>query len=188
MSKEEVPAVKKSSTTNPQASAKLKDEGINPFMPETDPKNPYGPNYEELPYETKVYYKFNKIRKHVHLDKEDDERIVKFNLTFMFGILGSALLGCGVGYGIRRAIFKPYFVRIDDALIDYGRPYYGVFFAGAATIAYNYFSQRYVEEVCIPLTSKYIKTATENGFQDYKISEHREINTDSLLKDVRKFG
>ena len=40
-------------------------------MSETDPQNPYGPNYEELPYETKVYYKFNKIRRYIHYTKED---------------------------------------------------------------------------------------------------------------------
>ena len=34
---------------------KLKREDINPFFLETDPRNPYGPNFEELPYETKVH-------------------------------------------------------------------------------------------------------------------------------------
>ena len=41
-------------------------------MKETDPKNPYGPNYEELPQSTKIYYKFNKVKKYVHFSKEDE--------------------------------------------------------------------------------------------------------------------
>jgi hypothetical protein len=43
----------------------------NPFMSDHDPKNPYGPNYEPLPYETKLYYKFCKIAKFVHYSPED---------------------------------------------------------------------------------------------------------------------
>jgi len=41
------------------------------FMKEHDPRNPYGPNYQELPYDTKVYYKFCKISKYVHYNLED---------------------------------------------------------------------------------------------------------------------
>ena len=40
-------------------------------MKDTDPKNPFGINYEDLPMETKIRYKFNLIKNHVHFDKED---------------------------------------------------------------------------------------------------------------------
>lgn len=30
-----------------------------PFMSENHPLNPYGSNYIEHPYETKIFYKFN---------------------------------------------------------------------------------------------------------------------------------
>lgn len=36
-------------------------------MSDTDPRNPYGSNYEELEYETKIFYKYTEIKKHVHL-------------------------------------------------------------------------------------------------------------------------
>lgn len=36
----------------------LKNTNIQPFMSETDPRNPYGCNYEELEYDTKVFYKY----------------------------------------------------------------------------------------------------------------------------------
>jgi hypothetical protein len=36
-------------------------------MDETDPSNPYGPNYERLSYETKKYYKFLKIKTYIHM-------------------------------------------------------------------------------------------------------------------------
>ena len=38
-----------------------------PYMDETDPSNPYGPNYERLSYETKKYYKFLKIKTYIHM-------------------------------------------------------------------------------------------------------------------------
>jgi len=40
-------------------------------MSDEDPNNPYGPNYIELPYDTKAYYKFTRIRKYVHYTPED---------------------------------------------------------------------------------------------------------------------
>ena len=42
-----------------------------PFLSELDKTNPYGPNYEGLPLDTKIYYKFSRIRKYVHYDMED---------------------------------------------------------------------------------------------------------------------
>lgn len=39
-------------------------------MGENDPKNPYGPNYEELPIDTKIYYKYNRVRQYVHLENK----------------------------------------------------------------------------------------------------------------------
>ena len=50
---------------------KLLDNLNDPFLNELDPNNPYGPNFEGLPYESKVYYKFSRIRKYVHYDYDD---------------------------------------------------------------------------------------------------------------------
>ena len=35
-------------------SKRLHDENINPYMSDTDPRNPFGPNYIDLPYSTKL--------------------------------------------------------------------------------------------------------------------------------------
>jgi hypothetical protein len=36
----------------------MKNKNIKPFMSDTDPRNPYGCNFEEFNYESKVFYKY----------------------------------------------------------------------------------------------------------------------------------
>ena len=51
-----------------------------PFMGENHPLNPYGNNYIDHPYETKLFYKFNCVKKYVHLSPEDEERVWQSNI------------------------------------------------------------------------------------------------------------
>jgi len=69
----------------------LKNEYQNFFMEETSPLNPYGPNYHFLAYDTKVYNKFNRLKRYVHLTPEDTERLLKGNVYYFCGIVTSLL-------------------------------------------------------------------------------------------------
>lgn len=40
-------------------------------MEETSPKNPFGPNYQNIPYNAKIAYKFGKMKGFVRPDKQD---------------------------------------------------------------------------------------------------------------------
>jgi len=155
---------------------KLRNESVNPFMEEVDPKNPYGPNYEELPFDTKVYYKFNRVKKFVHIDKDDQEKMFNYNFKFIFGILGAVAVGCLTGYGLKRFFIKPYLSNVDDFLEQAPHLYYGLFFAGSATWAYYKMDELYIKQVCYPLLDKYLPQAITNGFEDYTISEFRTID------------
>jgi hypothetical protein len=153
---------------------KLHNQDVNPFMPETDPKNPYGPNYEELPYDTKVYYKFNKVRKFVHFEPEDQEKIVKSNYDFTFGMMGAITAGCLFGLVLRRYGLKR-IPRIDDLLENHTNLYYGFWFAGSGTWAYYALSEVYVKDICDPFLTKYTQKAIENGFDNYEISKFKRF-------------
>jgi len=155
---------------------KLKNESVNPFMEEIDPKNPYGPNYEELPYDTKVYYKFNRVKKFVHIDKGDQETMFNYNFKYVFGMIGAVTLGCLTGYGIRRLFIKPYLTRTEDFIEQIPHLYYGVFFAGSATMAYYKLDEMYTKDICYPLLDKYLPEAIKNGFEDYTISQYRTMD------------
>lgn len=98
---------------------KLYNEAISPFMQETDPRNPYGPNYEELPFETKIYYKYNKVKKYVHFAKEDEDVILNANFKFMFGLLGTITGSIVSAYILKRFIFKPFIPKIFEYCSDY---------------------------------------------------------------------
>lgn len=155
---------------------KLRNEGINPYMEETDPRNPYGPNYEELPYETKVYYKFNRVKKFVHLDKEDQDKMLSANFQSVFGTLGSMALGCVFAYGLRRFAVKPYFSKLDEIIGNYSNLYYGFFFAGFGTLAYFQLGDMFVRDISAPFLDKYLAEAIKNGFDDYQISAFRKVS------------
>jgi hypothetical protein len=43
----------------------------NPFMKETDPNNPYGPNYLFLDLQTKQNYKFSSLSQYISLSSKD---------------------------------------------------------------------------------------------------------------------
>jgi len=63
----------------------LVNKSISPFMKETDPKNPYGPNFEDLPMETKIYYKYTAIKKFVHFTEPDQKKLLNANLMYIGG-------------------------------------------------------------------------------------------------------
>lgn len=50
---------------------KSPDKFRNIYMEETSPTNPFGPNYFSLPYETKIVYKFSRMKAYVKASRED---------------------------------------------------------------------------------------------------------------------
>jgi hypothetical protein len=153
---------------------KLHNQDVNPFMLETDPRNPYGPNYEELPYETKLYYKFNRVRKYVHFEPEDQDKILKSNYDFTFGMIGIVTVGCLAGLALRRYGLK-HIGKLDEMIDNYSNFYYGFFFAGSGTFAYYYMSDKYVKDICEPFLTKYTDKAVANGFDNYEISRFKKF-------------
>lgn len=176
----------KAAVTKAHPKFRLQDESINPFISETDPKNPYGPNYEELPYHTKVYYKFNRLKKFVHLEKEDSEKIMLFNMQFAFLALGGAAITSGFAYLMKRFLIKPNFGTFHEFLDRYSHVYYGVLIAGSTTAVYHYNSKHYIDQICQPFIDKYMAQALDNGFEDYKISTPEKFDVESLLREARK--
>ncbi len=77
-------------------------------MGENDPKNPYGPNYEELPIDTKIYYKYNRVRQYVHLDDEDTDFLYRSNLKFMGYFLGYFTLSITSGIILKSLIKRSF--------------------------------------------------------------------------------
>ncbi len=43
--------------------------------------------------------------------------------------------------------------------------------SASITFSYFFFSEKFVDDVCIPLTDKYKAEAIKNGFEDYDISK-----------------
>lgn len=108
-----------------------------PFLSELDPTNPYGPNFEGLPLESKIYYKFSRIRKFVHYDYEDQRKIMLSNIGFVAGMLGSGLLGVALAkISMKFAKGK----RMFEILEDYQHLYYAVMGSGGATAFYGVYS------------------------------------------------
>ena len=133
----------------------LRHKDSNPYMQETDPRNPFGPNYEDLPYDTKVYYKFNKVRKYVHMDKEDQEKIIWNNYEFLGGTSVVTALCMGLGYGIRYLMVEKYH-KGYSLLTNYSNIYYGLFFSAGITTAYYYYTDVYMKDIVYPMLDKYL--------------------------------
>ncbi|KAL4475784.1 hypothetical protein ABPG72_011561 [Tetrahymena utriculariae] len=162
---------------------KTKDTGknlvnnqIQPFMSETNPRNPYGCNYEELEYETKVFYKYQEIKKHVHFSEQDQNKVIQANFMYMAGVTLSVLGSLGLGYVMKK---NQVFSRLRTLHIlaeEYTNFYYGFFVAASGSFSYFYCNRYYIQEVCKPLMMKYLEGAKENGFQDYRISETKPFD------------
>ena len=74
-------------------------------MDDLDPKNPYGPNYEELSYNTKLYYKFNKVKKHVHFSEKDKNTLLNAHLKMFMATAGAFSLSLGIAYFMKARVF-----------------------------------------------------------------------------------
>ena len=147
------------------------------IVSEYDPTNPYGPNYHMFDREMKLYYKFIRMKKFVHVDKEDKDRYIDYNFDFYSFLSGAAVAAFFGTYLINRFVFLP---RI---------PYFGEFIksnfvlaggcmAGATVfLLFDYKNDQFINEYCDGFLEKYVEEAVLNGFEDYEISEDRNNTT-----------
>eukprot|EP01017_Pseudomicrothorax_dubius_P032032 TRINITY_DN4151_c0_g1_i4.p1 TRINITY_DN4151_c0_g1~~TRINITY_DN4151_c0_g1_i4.p1 ORF type:complete len:170 (+),score=33.36 TRINITY_DN4151_c0_g1_i4:65-574(+) len=122
------------------------ESAMNPFLQETDPKNPYGPNFIELPYLTKVYYKYTRLKKYVHLTPEDQREIGTENLKFYFGMVATFGLGILSANLLKRFVFPKLWSESSYYLEAYSIYYRGFFGSAASTLFYS--NDRKVQTGC----------------------------------------
>lgn len=81
-------------------SVKSPDKFKNLFMEETSPNNPFGPNYIVLPYNTKLGYKFSKMKGYIRPTRQDlvhkEDEDAKFVGIIFLGFASGVFIG-GVG-------------------------------------------------------------------------------------------
>ena len=65
---------------------------IIPFISETDPKNPYGVNFEGWDKKIKIEYKFNEVKKYVHFSDEDRDHFTKMSSIHYLNCFSSVFL------------------------------------------------------------------------------------------------
>ncbi|EGR32900.1 hypothetical protein IMG5_067410, partial [Ichthyophthirius multifiliis] len=95
-------------------------------MSDTDPRNPYGYNYEEFEYESKVFYKYQQIKKYIHFIPEDQEKVTNANFIYIGGMFLATLCSLGSGYLIRSSyIFKNKIIFLHKFIQEYPKIYYG---------------------------------------------------------------
>ena len=78
-------------------------------MNEYHPLNPYGYNYIEHPQQTKLYYKYNLIRKHVHISEDDEYKLMKEGAFIPAGVITALVFGLGTSRFIGKRILPKLF-------------------------------------------------------------------------------
>jgi hypothetical protein len=153
-----------------RSSKQLKTTKNNLLLSETDPNHAYGPNYYMLPNSLKQYYKYNRMKKYIHPELEDEKERIKFNYIFYFGVLGSCFSTYLGLKGINRFFVK----KISLTFFNHFDRYPLVYFAAPASLAgslgYGYLNSLFIRDYCLPFMEKYRDAAVENGFDDYEIS------------------
>ena len=140
------------------------------YMSDTNPLNPYGMNYIDHSYESKIIYKFNTLKRYVHLKEEDELRISYGSISFFGGIFLAALLSAGVCKFTYEGPIKKYTPYIYDLIKPKGYIYAGIIVGLSAAYAYGELTTVYTNYICRPLMLKYLDSAIKNGFEDYEIS------------------
>ena|SRR3990167_4366443 len=180
LEKQESEAGKAKSTTQPNQLRHKYENSLNyryqEILEETDPNNPYGPNYYFLPRQAKTYYKYLRLCKFVHIEKEDEEAILTFNYLYYGGLGFSLGLGYQVGRVTTSTLLKPLAPSLYAGMKSNRSIFllHGAFASLAGSLAYfklnDFFSVQYVDV----LTRKYLPIAVKNGFKDYSISPDKK--------------
>jgi hypothetical protein len=80
-----------------------------PFMSENHPLNPYGNNFIDHPYESKLFYKFNQVKQYVHMEENDSYRVSLYSFYFFGGVAGALFGSIGGFHLLQKFLFKPYY-------------------------------------------------------------------------------
>ena len=147
------------------------------LVSEIDPNYPYGPNYCMHPFRLKQYYKYNRMRKYVRVQIEDEREIFKFNYVFYFGCLGAIFGTYGFTRLLNRFVFKKLSKKLHDHVSNFPLFYFGVPASAAGSVAYGYLNVYFIKNYCEDFLEKYREEAVGNGFEDYKISEDKGEKT-----------
>lgn len=181
-----MPANVEKGSSHLQFSSEYQDQGF--FLEDTNPLNPYGPNYYYLAYDTKVYNKFIRLRRYVHFDASDNDRLIRANIYYFLGIVGSFLVGLSFGIAAKRVSGKR-FTKLNDLMEDYPRVYFGIMGSLFTTIGYSFLNDYYMNRIYFPFMEKYLGEAKMNGFEDYTIDEsYKEQRLSAYVKKYLAFG
>jgi hypothetical protein len=138
---------------------------------ETDADNPYGPNYMMLPYDTKLYYKWIRMNKFVHLQGEDQKLALNENYKFYGVLIGVGFCTFGLSSALKNIVAKRYTSKFYDFLCEVPALWHGFWIASGIASAFTPLQNSYLEHFIKPMMGKYRTEALDNGFQDYPISE-----------------
>lgn len=150
-------------------------------MSETDPRNPYGPNYIVLDFDTKMYYKFLRMRNYVQVSEEDNIDYLNLTSQFYASMMGVA---CTTIFStilfnrlVVRALSKRMYQYIKERQVYFG----GFLTASVVTLSYDEANVYFTQNYCIDFMEKYKTEAVTNGFEDYDISGTMRVPTKTRI-------
>lgn len=143
------------------------------MISETDPNHAYGPNYYMLPRTLKLYYKYVRMRKFVHVKIEDEKEIIDFNYQF-YGSTVAATFGT---YGVFRVMANILNKSSNPNIASVGRSClrapvfaFGIPASIAGSLVYGYLNVYFVRNYVVKFLENYKTEAVSNGFDDYVLS------------------
>lgn len=157
-------------SSSSSSSSKLRLSLSSPYMSLTDSRNPYGPNYSGHAYDTKVFNKFNSVKRFVHMEEKDQKTLLYGNVAYFFGLFGAFLGGATISIVLKKMVLKLKLKKINELIEDYHGAYFSAFTFSATLGGYWWWSNWYVLGLCEPLLGKYLEEAKRNGFENYEIS------------------
>jgi hypothetical protein len=139
---------------------------LNLVIEETDPSNPFGPNYIMFSYAKKAAKKYARMRRHIRISEEDSRQMTQeylyifrkysqWPVLVFFGIWGAQAVARAFKYKM-----VPRWATTSRFLVPFIMLYRVTDEAHAELVS----------RVHVPMTEKYLKEAIKNGFLDYKIS------------------
>jgi len=86
------------------------------IIQDTDANNPYGPNYTLLPIDTKVYYKWLRLKKFIHQMPEDQHEHLRQNYKFYGSCTFTGIVMFGFAYGTKNTMMIKHTPKLYDLI------------------------------------------------------------------------
>jgi hypothetical protein len=129
-----------------------------------------------LPRTLKLYYKYMRMRKFVHVKIEDEKEIIDFNYMF-YGSTAAATLGT---YWLFKGVFSLLKRSGNPNMASIGRGAmrapifaFGVPASISGSLVYGYLNVYFVRNYVVQFLDKYADEAVSNGFDNYELSEDK---------------